>query len=262
MADRHSSIAVTSDADAVATITLEAPALTEAAKRGLRDALADVAADETVRAVVLTGSGTVFCAGQDLREHAAALGVEGRDPFDTLAEHYNPAVTLLAAMPKPVIAAVNGTCAGAGLSLALACDLRVAAAGARFATAFTGIGLAPDSGLSATLSRAVGYARASELVLLNEPFTAEQALDWGLVGRVVPAGELAATVAAMASCLAAGPTRAYAVAKRTMREAWAAPLREVLAAEVADQSALGATKDHRGAVEAFVAKETPRFSGQ
>jgi 2-(1,2-epoxy-1,2-dihydrophenyl)acetyl-CoA isomerase len=253
--------AVSYDADgAVATITMTTPALGLAAKQDLLAAVQRAAGDEAIRAVVLTGTGRVFTAGQDLGEHAAALAEPGA--FDTIEAHYNPVITGLATMPKPVIAAINGTCAGAGLGLALACDLRVAAAGVRFTTAFTGIGLTPDSGLSAALSRAVGTARASELVLLAEPFTAEDALSWGLVGRVVPGPDLASASAELAARLAAGPTRAYATAKRAIRAAWAAPWPEVLAAESRDQAALGATQDHQNAVQAFLAKRRPEFTGR
>jgi len=246
----------------VATITMTTPALGLATKQGLLVAVQEAAADQAIRAVVLTGTGRVFTAGQDLGEHAAALAESGADAFDTLEAHYNPVITALATMPKPVIAAVNGTCAGAGLGLALACDLRIAAAGIRFTTAFTGIGLTPDSGLSAALSRALGTARASELILLADPFTAEDAFSWGLVGRVVPGPDLPAAAAELAARLAAGPTRAYATAKRAIREAWAAPWPDVLAAESRDQATLGATQDHRNAVEAFLAKRRPEFTGR
>ena len=260
---QHQSSAVTYTVSAaVATIRIGTPSLGRAAKTELVDAVGRAGADDAVRAVVLTGSGRVFSAGQDLREHADTLAEPGTEPFDTIDEHYNPIVSALTAMPKPVIAAVNGTCAGAGLGLALACDLRVAAAGIRFTTAFTGIGLTPDSGLSASLSHAVGTARASELILLAEPFTAEQALEWGLVGRVVPADDLDRTVAELAERLAAGPTRAYAAAKAAIRSAWAAPLPQVLADESRDQKALGATTDHRGAVGAFLAKRPAEFTGR
>ena len=214
-----------------------------------------------MRAVVLTGTGRVFCAGQDLGEHAEALQQDPARAFDTLEEHYNPIVRALTGTPKPVIAAINGTCAGAGLSLALACDLRLAAAGAKLATAFTAIGLSFDSGLSASLARAVGSARAGELILLGEPFTAEQALEWGLVGRVVPADELAGEAAALAARLADGPTLAYAAAKRTMADAWGRPLADVLRAETEAQVALGGTADHAEAVDAFLHKRSPRFTG-
>jgi 2-(1,2-epoxy-1,2-dihydrophenyl)acetyl-CoA isomerase len=249
-------------AGAVATITMTTPSLGLAAKQALLAAAERAGHDEAVRAVVLTGTGRVFTAGQDLGEHADALRKAGAGAFDTIGAHYNPLVTRLATMPKPVLAAINGTCAGAGLGVALACDLRIAAAGARFTTAFTGIGLTPDSGLSASLSRAVGTARASELIMLATPFTAEDALSWGLVGQVVPAGELATAAQEVAARLAAGPTRAYATAKRAIRQAWAAPWPDVLAAEARDQAALGATADHRGAVDAFLAKRPPEFTGR
>ena len=247
---------------AVATITMRTPALTSVAKALLLDAIDTAASDSAVRAIVLTGHGRVFCAGQDLGEHAAALDADAGTAFATIAEHYNPIVAGLTEAPKPVVVAINGTCAGAGLSLALAGDIRLCADTAKFTTAFTGIGLSVDSGLSATLSRAIGTARASELVLLAEPFTAHQALEWGLVGRLVAADELAAEAAGVAARLAAGPTLAYAAAKQAIRDAWAAPLGDVLAAEGATQRRLGVTADHRGAVAAFLAKERPTFTGQ
>jgi 2-(1,2-epoxy-1,2-dihydrophenyl)acetyl-CoA isomerase len=247
---------------AVATITMKTPALGLAAKQMLLAAAIEAGRDDAIRAVVLTGTGRVFTAGQDLGEHADALRESGAGAFDTIGEHYNPLITTLATMPKPVVAAINGTCAGAGLGLALACDLRIASMGARFSTAFTGIGLTPDSGLSASLARAVGTARASELIMLAAPFTAEDALSWGLVGQVIPAGELATTVDELAARLAGGPTQAYAAAKRAIRQAWASAWPDVLAAEARDQAALGATADHRGAVDAFLAKRRPEFTGR
>lgn len=247
---------------AVATIRLGIPSLGVAAKQRLLDAVESVAVDDSVRAVILTGTGRVFSAGQDLGEHAEALRDPTADPFATIVEHYNPLILALTSMAKPVVAAINGTCAGAGLGIALACDVRVAAAGARFTTAFTSIGLTPDSGLSASLARAIGAARASELVLLADPFTAEDALSWGLVGRVVAPEELASTARGVADRLAAGPTLAYATAKRAMRQAWGAGRTDVLSAEAHDQSMLGATEDHRGAVAAFLAKSRPEFHGR
>ncbi|WP_432826742.1 enoyl-CoA hydratase/isomerase family protein [Dactylosporangium sp. CA-092794] len=247
---------------AVAVVTMRTPALTAAAKQQLLTALDELSADGSIRAVVLTGAGRVFCAGQDLGEHAAALERDPEHAFDTVERDYNPIVTSLVTAPKPVIAAINGTCAGAGLSLALACDLRVCADSAKFTTAFTGIGLSCDSGLSATLAQAVGLARASELVLRAEPFTAERALSWGLVGEVVAADELADAARALAERLAAGPTLAHATAKAALRRAWGLPLPEVLAAEGRDQHRLGLTVDHRNATAAFLAKQRPQFHGR
>src|SRR3954454_4386598 len=171
---------------------MTAPALDTMAKTSLRDAVVEAAGDAAVRAVLLTGTGRVFCTGQDLREHADTLHEAPAMAFTTLDDHYNPLISALVSMPKPVLAVINGSCAGAGLSIAMACDLRIAAAGARFNTAFASIALTADSGLSASLSRAVGPARASELLLLAQPFSAEDALQWGLVGRLVPAEEIAA----------------------------------------------------------------------
>jgi 2-(1,2-epoxy-1,2-dihydrophenyl)acetyl-CoA isomerase len=248
--------------DAVGVVTLRTPALSRPAKEQLLAALGQLSGADAVRAVVLTGSGKVFCAGQDLGEHAAALDAGPAAAFDTLTQHYNPIVLALTAMPKPVIAAVNGTCAGAGISLALACDLRICSAAAKFATAFTGIGLTFDSGLSATLTRAVGAARASELILRGEPFTAQQALDWGLVGRLADPDRVLEESMELATRLAAGPTLAYAAAKRAIQAAALPALPAVLDAEHAAQSRLGQTADHQDAVAAFLAKRRPVFRGR
>jgi 2-(1,2-epoxy-1,2-dihydrophenyl)acetyl-CoA isomerase len=248
--------------DAVGIVTLRAPALTQKAKEQFLAGLRRLSGDDSVRAVVLTGTGRVFCAGQDLAEHAAALDADPASAFETLALHYHPLVLALTGMPKPVIAAINGTCAGAGISLALACDIRVCAETAKFATAFTGIGLTFDSGLSATLTRAVGAARASELILLAEPFSAQQALDWGLVGRLADPADVLAEARALAARLAAGPTLAYAQAKQAIQAAALPALPDVLAAEQQAQSRLGQTADHQGAVAAFLAKRRPEFHGR
>lgn len=251
---------------AVATIVLDRPdranALDRAMKEALHAALEEAAADRAVRAVVLTGSGRFFCTGQDLAEHAEALRADPATAFATVAEHYNPIVTALATMPKPVVAAVNGACVGAGLGLALACDVRVAGDSATFRTAFTSVGISCDSGLSTTLGRAVGGARASELVLLDEALPAARAVGWGLVGRVVPDADLARVTAEIAQRLAVGPTRAYAEAKRALAAAWSATLPAVLQAEAAAQERLGRTADHRRAVDAFLARQPPTFTGE
>lgn len=253
-------------AGGVATLTLDRPqvhnAFDDRLIAELTAALEAAGADPAVRAVVLTGSGRAFCAGQDLAEHAEALRADPAKALDTVREHYNPIVATLMTMPKPVIAAINGACAGAGLGLALACDLRIAAAGVRFVTAFTGVGLSFDSGVSVTLARAVGASRAAGLILLGEPFTAEQAAEWGLVHRVVPPEELAPAAAALAARLAEGPTAAYAEAKAALAAGWALPLEDALEAEAEAQVRLGVTADHREGVEAFLAKRQPRFTGR
>ncbi|MFI6818495.1 enoyl-CoA hydratase-related protein [Nonomuraea sp. NPDC050328] len=249
----------------VATITLDRPeamnSLTAEVKTALLEALGRAAADPEVRAVLLTGSGRAFCAGQDLREHAANLEA-GRGLAGTVQEHYNPIVTLITTMDKPVIAAVNGVAAGAGASLAFACDLRVAADKAKFAMAFAGIGLAPDSGASWTLQRLVGPARAAELLILGEPLDAARALELGLVTRVVPADELAKTARELAVRLAQGPTKAYAATRRALAYAATHTLEESLALEAELQDACAATEDHRNATRAFLAKEQPTFIGR
>ena len=250
---------------AVAVVTLNRPdrrnALTVELKDGLVAALNRVASDESVRAVVLAAEGKSFCVGQDLAEHAEALRRDPDTAFATVAQHYNPIVRALATMPKPVVAAVGGAAVGAGLGFALACDLRVVADTATFSTAFAAIGLTADSGLSASLVHAVGHARATELMLLGEPFDAAQAQAFGLATRVVPAGEVLETALGLARRLAAGPTRAYAEIKEALARGAVSPLEAVLDAEAAAQARLGTTKDHRVAVEAFLAKQRPAFEG-
>jgi len=257
---------VTRDGD-VATVTLNRPAqrnaLDAALKTALLEAVTEVGGDDTVRAVVLAAEGPAFCVGQDLAEHAARLAEDGAESaFRTVEEHYSPIVEALATMPKPVVAAVSGTCVGAGLGLALACDLRVFAEDATLGTAFTGIGLTCDSGLSATLSRSVGESRARELVLLGATFKPAEAVTWGISGQVVAAEEVAATAAAIAGRLAAGPTTAYAESKRLLSGAFRRSLEETLAAEAEAQVRCGATDDHRNAVDAFMNKARPTFTGR
>jgi len=253
-------------AGAVATITLARPegmnALTLAAKTALLDAVRAVSADDAVRAVVLTGTGRAFSVGQDLREHAELLAAGDPAPLSTVRDHYNPIVTAIAAMPKPVVAAVNGTAAGAGLGLACVCDFRIAAAGSRWTTAFTGIGLTADSGLSWTLPRLVGTARATALLMLAEPFTTEQALEMGMVTAVVPPEQVLQAAGELASRLAAGPTTAYAALKQSLRTGSSSTLEEALAQEDVQQTRAGATEDHANAVRSFLAKQAPVFTGR
>ena len=236
-------------------------ALDAETKVALRDALASVASDEAVRAVVLTGAGPAFCVGQDLGEHAAALQADAATAFDTVDEHYSPIVVSLATMPKPVIAAVSGACVGAGLGLALACDLRVLASDAKFGTAFSAIGLTCDSGLASSLVRAVGLARASELMLLGATFGVDEALSWGISGIVAEPDEVLGKATELAQKLAAGPTRAFAETKALLAASTTMNLGQVLTAESAAQHRLGLTADHQGAVASFLAKERPTFAG-
>lgn len=268
MADSEPAVLVTRDDTdpAVAVITLNRPAkynaLTVELKEALLPAITGVSADDSVRTVVITGAGKAFCVGQDLGEHAAALEKDPTTALDTVRDHYNPLVLAITGTPKPVVAAINGPCVGAGLGLALAADLRVGAAGLKFGTAFTGIGLGADSGLSASLAHAVGVSRATELLLLNEQFTAEDARNWGLLRDVVPAEEVLDSALELARKLAAGPTRAYAEVKGAIRFGAVNEMPAVLEYEADAQVRLATTTDHQGAVSAFLAKKAPTFEGR
>lgn len=252
--------------DGVATITLNRPeamnSLTLEAKVALNEAVAAVRADSRVRALVLAGSGRAFCVGQDLKEHVELLAAGDPAPLSTVAEHYNPLVTALHELAVPTVAAITGTAAGAGLGLACALDLRVGASGARYTTAFAGVGLSADSGLSWTLPRLVGAGRAARLLLLAEPFTAEQALEMGLLEELVAPEAVLPTAQALAARLAAGPTVALSGIKQALRYGASHGLVETLAEEDALQTRSGASADHRRAVEAFLAKEKPVFQGR
>ena len=251
---------------AVAVITLNRPdalnSLVVEMKVALREAVEQVADDDGVRAVVLTGAGRAFCVGQDLREHAELLEAGDPAPLSTVREHYNPVVTALAEMRKPTIAAINGTAAGAGLGLACALDLRIGATGARFTTAFAGIGLTADSGLSWTLPRLVGSGRATALLLLAEPFHSEQALEMGMLNAVVAPEAVLPTALELAERLAQGPTTAYACIKTSVRAAADSTLVEALAEEDRLQTLAGRTSDHAAAVRSFLAKEPATFVGR
>jgi len=291
---------------AVATITLNRPqarnALTAELKTALLGALRQAASSPEIRAVLITGAGQAFCAGQDLREHAELLQAAGQDeaapavgapaagapaartpagsasavspapagagpagapaPLDTVREHYNPLVLAIRSMPKPVIAAVNGVAAGAGAGLAFACDFRIAAQGASFLMAFARVGLAADTGVSWTLPRLAGAGRAAELLMLAEPIRAPQALELGLVNRVVADADLPSAAGALAARLAAGPTAAYAGIKEQLNYAAGHGLAEALDREAEVQAALGRTADHRAATLAFTRKDVPSFLGR
>jgi 2-(1,2-epoxy-1,2-dihydrophenyl)acetyl-CoA isomerase len=253
-------------AGGVATLTLNRPdtmnSLSIALKQELVTAVEEVSRDDSVRAVVLTGSGRGFCVGQDLREHVALLGANDPAPLNTVIEHYNPIVLGLATMGKPVIAAVNGMAAGAGAGIAFACDFRFAAKTAGFLLAFANVGLTLDSGVSWTLPRLIGSARAIALALLAEPISADAALDMGLVNAVVEPGHVLPAAQELAARLAAGPTAAYAAIKASIAYAAGSTLAQSLAKEAELQTAMGNTADHRNATAAFVAKQKPVFTGR
>jgi 2-(1,2-epoxy-1,2-dihydrophenyl)acetyl-CoA isomerase len=250
---------------AVATVTINRPAarnaLTAETKLALLDALRDCSSDSGIRAVILTGAGQAFCSGQDLREHADLLAA-GAAPLDTVKEHYNPLIETITGMPKPVIAALPGVAAGAGASLAFACDYRIAAERASLLLAFARVGLGADSGASWTLQRLVGLARAAEMLMLAEPVDAATALRLGLVNSVVPDDEVQASAAGLAERLAAGPTLAFAAIKESLYFASTHSLGESLEKEAELQTQLGATRDHQAATLAFVSKQTPVYEGR
>ncbi len=249
--------------DAVATITLDRPAalnaLTVPLKQDLLAAFEAVAADASVRAIVLTGAGRAFCAGQDLRERLAPDAV----PLDEeVRARYNPLVRAMRRLPKPIIGAINGVAAGAGASLAFACDIRIAADGASFLLAFGRVGLIPDSGATWLLPRLVGAAKAAELALTTDPLSAVDAERFGLVAKVVPANAVVAEAQALAARLAAGAPLALALTKHALEMTWAASLDEQLETEAAFQGRAGATADHSEGLAAFVERRAPRFRGE
>ncbi len=245
----------------VLTITLNRPeaynAFTTSMHRALRAALAEAEAED-VRAVVITGAGKGFCAGQDLNEFRNVGGNIGGH----LESTYHPNIRAIRALPKPVIAAVNGAAAGAGLSLAAACDVRIAADSASFVPGFIGLGLVPDSGGSYFLARLLGPARAFAWMTANRRLTAAEAQDWGLVSEVVAADALAARAAELAATYAAAPTAGIGMTKRLFNQALHATLDEQLALEAELQSAATRTEDFGEGVAAFLEKRKPRFSGR
>jgi 2-(1,2-epoxy-1,2-dihydrophenyl)acetyl-CoA isomerase len=245
---------------AVQTITLNRPDVLNAFNRALRTALRVAlreARDPEVRAVVLTGAGRGFSAGQDLKEFG-----EAGDVRDALRESYHPNVLAIRALEKPVIAAVNGVCAGAGLSLACVCDFRIAADDASFVPGFIGIGLVPDAGGTYFLHRLLGAARAFEWMSSNRRLTAAEAHAWGLVSEVVKADALQARAAELAATYAALPTRGIGMTKRLFDHADNATLEEQLEMEAQLQAAATKTEDFGEGVAAFLEKRGPRFTGK
>jgi 2-(1,2-epoxy-1,2-dihydrophenyl)acetyl-CoA isomerase len=250
-------------ADRVATITLNRPDALNALTIGLKDellaVLVQVSNDPAVRAVVLTGAGRAFCAGQDLHER---LEPDAVLLDEEIRERYNPIILAMRNLDRPIIGAINGIAAGAGASLAFACDIRIAAENASFLLAFGRIGLVPDSGTTWFLPRLVGSAKAAELALLGESLSAADAARIGLVAKVVPADTLVAEARAIAARLADMAPQAVALTKWALQASWTTSLEEQLEMEAQLQGMVGATADHAEGIAAFVGKRPPRFTGE
>jgi 2-(1,2-epoxy-1,2-dihydrophenyl)acetyl-CoA isomerase len=248
-------------AEGVMTIMLNRPdslnALNATLRRELTAAIKAAARDDAVRCVVITGEGRGFCSGADLRGGGAE-----REFRRVIIDEYNPLMLAIRDLEKPVIASVNGVAAGAGMSLALSCDIILAAEEARFVSAFGRIGLVPDTGLTRSLVRALGRHAATGILFSAEPLTARGAADLGLVSTVVPGDQLAAATRELALRLAAGPTRALGLTKRLISRAEQDTLPDSLALEAALQELAGRTEDHAEGIAAFAEKREPRFSGR
>ncbi|MHA3905032.1 enoyl-CoA hydratase-related protein [Castellaniella sp. WN] len=251
--------------ESVGRIVLARPdhlnSLTEIMHEDFRAALDFLESKRDLRGLLITGTGRGFCAGQDLNERPMLPEGQARDLSVGLKQNYEPLILRIKALPVPVICFVNGVAAGAGVSLALACDLVYAVRSARFIQAFTRIGLLPDAGATHALPRLVGPQRAMGAALFAEPVSAETAEQWGLIWRCLPDGELDATMEAVHTRLAHGPTRAYAATKQALQAAMENTLAEQLGLEASLQKSLGLSSDYREGVRAFAEKRQPRFSG-
>lgn len=228
----------------------------------IAEALGAVERDNTVRVLLVTGAGRGFCAGQDLSDRAVAPGGDPVDLGESVEKRYNPLIRRLTSLPMPVIAAVNGVAAGAGASLAFACDLVVAAKSAKFIMSFANIGLVPDSGSSWALPRLAGQARALGLALTGDPLPAETAADWGLIWKCVDDDKLGETTDALAVKFASAPTRGLAETKKLIRGAFARALDAQLDLERDMMRELGRSEDYREGVDAFLNKRKPAFKGR
>ena len=250
----------------IARLTLNRPdrlnSFNSAMHAEVRDALARLASDASVRVLVLRGAGRGFCAGQDLNDRAVAPDGTGVDLGDSIEKNYKPLVLTLRALPLPVIAAVNGVAAGAGANIALACDMVIAAKSASFVQAFAKLGLVPDSGGTWFLPRLLGNARAVGLAFLGDKLSAEQAAQWGLIWKCVEDAELTTTVDELARHLASAPTKGLARTKQAIYQSWSHSLEEQLDVERDYQRELGKSADYAEGVAAFTAKRPPKFTGR
>lgn len=246
--------------DGILTLTIDRPkanAFDLALVGELQSAFKQAARDTSTRVIILTGAGRIFGAGQDIDEikaHGGELSFR-----EHLLKTYNPLVLQMRQIEKPVIAAINGPCAGASLGIALACDLRVAVEEAWFKVGFAGIGLVPDSAVSLLLPALIGLGRATEFALTNDMITADQALAWGLVNHIVPAESLMDEATSLAARLATGPRTAFALTKRAFNKAVLPNLESVLDYEAHLQEIAGRSAEHKEGVAAFLEKRTPKF---
>jgi 2-(1,2-epoxy-1,2-dihydrophenyl)acetyl-CoA isomerase len=251
----------TETSDGVLTVTLNRPkanAFDGPMTQEWLSVLKQAGQDEAVRCLLLTGAGRFFSAGQDI----SAFGGEEVSFREHLHKTYNRVIMRMRALEKPIVGAINGPAVGAGLGVALATDMRIAAESASFIYGFTGIGLSADSGTSLTMPLLIGLARSMEMAFTNEPVTAQQASDWGLVNQVVPDDELMGVAGELALKLAKGPTRAYGLSKRAIRHASLAQLQSALEYEAELQEIAGRTEDHKEGLTAFLEKRTPTFKGK
>lgn len=252
--------------DGKAKLTLNRPdrlnSFTVQMHEEVREALNKVEKDDTVRTLLITGAGRGFCAGQDLSDRAVAPGSDAVDLGESVEKRYNPLIRTLTSLPMPVVCAVNGVAAGAGASVAFACDIVLAAKSAKFIMSFANIGLVPDSGSSWALPRLAGQPRALGMALTGEPVHAEQAANWGLIWKSIDDDQLAEEADKLAEKFAAAPTRGLAETKKLIRTALTRPLDEQLDLERDQMRALGRSEDYKEGVDSFMNKRKPVFKGR